>query len=140
MQQGPQVFHNHGNNRPAIYGGAVGLLLLGFLTHYGWAWFAPEHQRLAFNALGAVSRLILLAAVLWHVRSQLALLVGLWWVSEEIMVAGCSIGRIIKPWAVAPGESQCSALIGFDIGRISLLIIIALVWIAVRSNRSQERL
>lgn len=130
---------NRSDNGPAFLGIAVSLLLLGFITHYGWAWFAPEHQRLAFNALGAAARLILLVVVLWHVRSSLALLVGLWWASEELMVIGCSVGRMVKPWAVAPGESQCSALIGFDIGRISLLIIIALVWIAVRNSTSNDR-
>lgn len=127
---------DRGNDRHSVLGLAVALLLAGLLLHYGWAWFPPEHQRLVFNAAGALARIFLLVVVLWHVRSALALFVWLWWASEELMIAGCSIGRIVAPWPVTPGESQCSALVGFDLGRIGLLIIVGLVSLAVKAYRS----
>jgi hypothetical protein len=61
------------------------------------------------------------------------LLVALWWVLEELMVAGCSLAFIASPWVVEAGQAQCSALLQFDLGRVGLLIAACLLWLSVKS-------
>lgn len=106
---------------------ALLLALVGL--HYGWALAPVEHQAQAWNILGAAARAGLLVAVLWRCRG-LVLAVGAWWLCEEAMVIGCSVAYMVSPWPVAPGESQCSALLGYDLGRIGALVlaVLALLW------------
>ena len=105
----------------ADYSAAV-VLALCVATHYGWSLAPPEHQAQAWNILGAFARLCLLAALLWY-RRGIILWVGAWWALEELQVIGCSAAFIISPWVVAPGDSQCSALLGFDLGKVGATVI-----------------
>jgi len=117
------------DNHHAVYGAsaAVALLALGASLHYGWSLFQPEHQAQVWNAAGAVARVSLLGAAVWHIRSTAVLLVALWWMCEELLVAGCSIAFILKPWHINPGEAQCSALFQIDLGQIGALIVAVLL-------------
>ena len=96
------------------------LLALGVALFYGWAAFPPEHQAQAWNASGSLARAVLLLALVWHVRDRFTLLVAAWWLAEESMVIGCSVAYMLAPWVVAPGESQCSALLQFDLGKLGI--------------------
>ena len=86
-----------------------------------------------------MARLVLLAAVIWRVRSRFVLLVGAWWAAEELMVAGCSAWFIVKPWVVPAGDAQCSAMLQFDVGKIGLLAIVFLLAIVSRFTGSQGK-
>ena len=94
---------------------------------YGWALVTVEHQAQVWNISGSVARLVLLNVVLWRVRSVFVLLVGAWWAAEELMVAVCSAWFMWRPWVIEPGQSQCSALLQFDIGKVGMLIIVFIV-------------
>ena len=103
------------------------LLALGVGLHYGWTLVPPEHAAQWWNASGAIVRAVLLVALLWHVKSRWALLVGAWFLAEEAMVAGCSLAYMVSPWVVNPGEPQCSALLQFDLGRVGLACVALLL-------------
>lgn len=108
---------------------AAALLALGVCHHYLWAAIPAEHAAQWWNASGAITRAVLLLALVWHVRNRWALLVAAWWLAEEALVAGCSAAYMLAPWPVLPGEAQCSALLQFDIGRVGLACI-ALILLA----------
>ncbi len=120
------------NHDDSVYRLAVGLLLLGALLHYGWAFVPAEHQAQAWNALGAFARACLLVSLVWHIRSVLVLAVAGWWLAEEAMVAGCSLAYIARPWEVAPGQAQCSALLSLDLGRLGVVAVACIALIALR--------
>jgi len=112
------------------------LLLLGVLRHYSWELAPPEIQAQVWNAVGSMVIVIFLLAV----ASRDSLLVVIWWIAEEAQTILCSIGWILKPWTVKPGEAQCSALLGFDLSSAGLLAVsLILVCQAVRSCRSQKK-
>jgi hypothetical protein len=100
---------------------AAALLLAGVLRHYGWELLPPEIQALAWNISGAVIITILLWAVAWQYSATR--LIVLWWTFEELQVIVCSLARMLRPWTVGAGEAQCSALLGFDLSTIGLLLI-----------------
>lgn len=110
------------------------LLALGAALHYGWALAPPEDQAQAWNILGAVARLCMLAALLWHARG-LALAVGAWWAAEELLVIGCSGLWIWRPWVVQPGQAQCSSLLHFDLGKVGVSVIALLALVLTRPVR-----
>ena len=106
---------------------------------YGWATVPVEHQSQVWNISGALARFVLLGAVIWRVRSRFVLLVGAWWAAEELMVAGCSLLFIWRPWVIPPGDSQCAALLQFAVGKIGLLAIVLLLAILLRLTGSQGK-
>lgn len=112
---------------------------MGAWLFYGWALVPVEHQAQVWNISGSLARLALLGAFIWRVRSRFVLLVGAWWAAEEMMVAGCSAWFIVKPWVIQPGDSQCAALLQFDVGKIGLLAIVSLVAIPAMVYRSQSK-
>lgn len=125
--------HHRGH---AVYG--LALIALGVLVHYGWAWFPPEHQAQAWNALGAFARLVGVSVAVWFIRSTVARLAAFWWACEELMVIGCSSLYIVSPWEVLPGQAQCSALLQFDLGRIGLALAVFVLWRYVNSYSMQS--
>ena len=115
------------------------MILAGVVAlHYGWNLAPPEHQAQVWNIAGALARLVMLTALVWRWRGLVTMLAGAWWAAEELMVIGCSALYIVRPWQVEPGQAQCSALIGYDLGTLGLCVITMLaLWLSVRSDRSQ---
>ena len=115
------------------------LLLLGVLRHYGWELAPPDIQAQVWNASGAIVIVIFLLAVAWRVSP----IVTVWWIAEEAQTILCSIGWILSPWQVKEGEAQCSALFGFDISTLGLLVvslILACQYVkSVRAQKKEER-
>ena len=105
---------------------AIGLLALLVALHYGYTMFEPADRANAWNAAGAVARAALLIALAWRWRGPVLAVVA-WWLAEEAMVAGCSVAYIIKPWAVAAGQDQCSALLHFDVAKVGAAVILGLL-------------
>lgn len=104
----------------------LGLLALLVALHYGYVIFEPADRAQAWNIAGAVARSALLIALAWNWRGPVLLVVA-WWLAEELMVAGCSAAYIIKPWTIAVGQDQCSALIHFDLAKVGSVVIISLL-------------
>jgi hypothetical protein len=100
----------------------VYLLLMGAALHYGFDLFPPSQQADIWNIVGAFTRIALLVSLLMY-RSGVILLVGLWWVCEEMLVIGCSTVWIISPWERVIGQPQCSGLFHHDIGKIGILAV-----------------
>lgn len=102
-------------------------MALGAALHYGWALVPVQHQAQVWNACGAAVRAILLLLLAWRVRSWFVVAVVAWWLCEELMVAGCSIAYIVRPWPIPKGQAQCSALLQFDIGKAGIVVLCALL-------------
>ena len=117
---------------------AVCLLLMGLLRHYGWPYVDPSIAKFVWNISGSV----VIVIFLWAIAYQWAAtrLIALWWTFEELQVIACSLGRILRFWEVKPGESQCSALLGFDLGSVGLfLVALILVCQAVNLTGLQKK-
>jgi len=115
---------------------AAALLLLGVLRHYGWELASPEIQAQIWNAAGSFVIVIFLLIQ----ATRATALVVIWWIAEEAQTILCSVGWILSPWEVKPGEAQCSALFGFDISTAGLFVIaLILVWNHAMVYRSQKK-
>lgn len=101
----------------AVYGIAV--ILVGVVLHYGWSLFPPDKQAIVWNVSGSATRLLMLGVLCWIAWSRYVTLPALWFVAEEAMVIGCNAAYYINPWPRIPGESMCSSLISFDLGKVS---------------------
>lgn len=117
---------------------AVVLLAVGAIHHYGWALYPADVAPQIWNVTGAAVRLGLLAALLWRARG-VALAVGAWWAAEELLVIGCSVAYIVKPWEVPDGSAQCSSLLGYDLGKIGALVLAVLVVALLRHPSKVDR-
>lgn len=115
---------------------AASLLLLGVLKHVGYEHFAAAAQAEAWNALGAVTTMSLLAIVWSQHRSPVVGLVVAWWAYEETLVAICSAWRILDWWPVAEGEQQCTARFGPHFASIGLVLIGACIATMSSERRS----
>ena len=123
------------NDSPAVYRLALILLAACAALHYGWSLAPAQHQAQVWNILGAVARI----GLLWlAVRGmpRVVVSVAAWWTIEELAIAGCSALYIAKPWPVAAGQAQCSALLGMDLDKVGAAALV-LVLVAVRSYRSR---
>jgi hypothetical protein len=103
----------------------VTLLFLGAFRHYGWPLLPPEIQRFAWNASGS----IVILALLWSMAWPAARLLVIWLTFEELQVIGCSLIRMLRPTDIGSGQAQCSALLGFNLGAVGLMLV-AVVLIA----------
>jgi hypothetical protein len=97
------------------------LLFAGVLKHYGYYAARPEWHADVKNIVGAA--LTILVIWVWAWKWRPLALVAIWWTFEELQVITCSILYMVEPWVVKEGEDQCSALIGFNLASIGLLMI-----------------
>ena len=102
---------------------AVVLLVAGVSRHQLWEVFPEQLQAKAWNAIGAMVMLLLLAYVGVTERALMVWAVVEWWAYEEMLVLTCSLWRMVEPWAVQLGQEQCSARMGFRLGNISLVAV-----------------
>ncbi len=118
----------------AVYGAALGLLALGVLRHYGYKPFPAAMQPWVWNMTGAAAVLVLMLLAAWRWRSQLAVLVAVWWAAEELFVIGCNGLWLWHPWAVKAGQDVCYPLLDFDIGKLGVLFVSLLLlrWFRLR--------
>ena len=124
------------NDSSAVYRLALILLAACAALHYGWSLAPAQHQAQVWNILGAIARIGLLWLAVRGMPSTVGI-VATWWTIEELAIAGCSALYIAKPWPVAVGQAQCSALLGMDLDKVGAAALV-LVLIAVRSYRSRQ--
>jgi hypothetical protein len=111
------------------------LLATGVGRHLGYYLVRDEWHAQVWNITAA----LIITAFLWSIawRWKSTVLVALWWTFEEIQVITCSALWMHRPWVVKKGEDQCSALIGFDLSSIGLLLIgLILLWTNLRKNKT----
>jgi len=103
------------------------LLAGGAVLHLGYA-VAPIHvQPLAWNALGALARLLLVLALVFPVTSPAVGAVVAWIAAEELQVVVCNAAFALRPWPILPGQEMCSAMIGQDISKYAAAAVIGLL-------------
>lgn len=112
----------------AYRGVALLLLLAGVAGQFLWRALPPAEQADAWNVSQATLLLLVLALLAaayraWWVSLVCALL-GAW----QCMTVGCSLLYLIRPWATAPGQGQCSALLDLPLGAISGCVAVVLAW------------
>lgn len=104
---------------------------MGVSRHYGWDLLGdPTARALASKALGgAASPALLLTVYRLAPASRWLAVVLTWYAWEDLQIVLCTLAYMRWPWGVAPGQSICSAAVGFDIGAATIL---AAAWIAYR--------
>lgn len=114
------------------------LLLLCAARHYGWLLADPQDIGVVSKALGACAAIALIAVIWWGHRSLLITMVASWYAFEELQTVACSVMYLVNPWPIAPGESMCSARIGFDIGAVGAFAISFLAYKLVNGNGTKR--
>lgn len=113
------------------------LLLLLVGRHYAYTLAEPALRGILSKAIGGLVILILLWWVVINLQSWLATLIAVWWSVEEAQVIGCSVGYLVRPWKIEPGQGLCSAWTGFDVGSITIGIVALLaLFIAITHEDS----
>lgn len=97
------------------------------LRHYGYK-LVDAQSAWVWNITGACVMACLVIWVIWRLKSRLAAFVGLWWIAEEAMVAGCGALWILNPWPIRPGQDVCYPLLEFDLGKIGVLMLAILLF------------
>ena len=137
MQQSPPTMAHRSDYPNAVYGAAVAVLAACAIRHYGYT-LAPDADRAHWwNVIGALMMMAAPAYAAWHWPGRLVWAAAAWWLLEEAMVVGCSLAYIVRPWAVADGQDQCSALLGFDLGKISA-VVMACILVAIFAARRKN--
>ena len=133
---------DHRSHGDAIYhravtaGVALALLAVGVVRHYGYKAFPPAWQAWVWNMTGAAVILCLMLMAAWRWRSQLVVLVAVWWTAEELFVIGCNGLWLYRPWIIKKGQDVCYPLLDFDIGKLGVLFVTLLLlrWFRLRRN------
>ena len=126
---------HRGNASNAVHGAAIIVLAACAIRHYGYT-LAPAADRADWaNAIGALMLMVTPLYAAWRWRSPLVWAAAAWWVVEEAMIVGCSLAYIVQPWVVLEGQDQCSALIGFDLGKLGAAILAGVLGAIVLSRR-----
>jgi hypothetical protein len=104
------------------------------VLHLGYAVVPVEAQPLAWNALGALARLLLVLALVYPISDSAIGAVVAWLSAEELQVVVCNTAFAFRPWEIAPGQEMCSSMIGQDISKFAAVAVIGLL-AYVRPNR-----
>lgn len=112
------------------------LLSAGLLAAYAWQLgdFTPAVRGQVWNVSGAGLRLVLLGfvAVAYPSRSMRAVCALL--ATFDVMVAGCGVAFLWRPWPIVPGQS-CAAQLHLPLGVLGALAGLALMVAIVRGPR-----
>ena len=107
---------------------ALYLLAVGTVRAYGYVPFDAEWRGFASKGFGGLAILALLPLIYAAYRSRAVLVVLALIAFENLQVALCSFWYIASPWYVAPGDSICSAKLGFDLGAVGIMGVAAILW------------
>ncbi len=97
------------------------------MLHLGYAVVPTDAEPMAWNALGAIARLMLVLAAVYPITAPGMGAVVAWIASEELQVVVCNAAFAIRPWEIKPGEEMCSSMIGQDISQYAAVAVIALL-------------
>jgi hypothetical protein len=103
------------------------LLAGGALLHLGYAVVPAEFEALAWNALGALARLLLVLVLCFPISSPAIGAVVAWIAAEELQVVVCNTAYAFRPWEIAPGQEMCSSMVGQDISKYAAVAVIGLL-------------
>jgi len=107
---------------------AVVVVVAAWVAH--WAYYlAPVGiEGHAWNVGQSLARVALLALVVSAWRSVLVDIPAAYMLAEEAQVIGCTIGFVINPWPILPGQSKCSEAMGLPIVTVCA---VTLVWLCL---------
>ena len=103
---------------------ALYLLAVWFARHYGFLLFEHDMRAVVSKILGGLAVLAILP--LLYQPGPVAWVLA-WLAFESSLVVLCPVAWMIWPWVVPEGWSMCSALIGFDVGAIGVVIAAVLL-------------
>jgi hypothetical protein len=103
------------------------LLVGGAVLHLGYAAAPLDAQPMAWNALGALARLMLVLAMVYPIASPAMGAVVAWLAAEELQVVVCNTAFAIRPWEIKAGHEMCSSMIGHDISKYTAVVVIGLL-------------
>ena len=123
------------NHEHALHGAALVVLAACAVRHYAYT-LAPAADRADWaNAIGALMLMIAPLYAAWRWPSPLVWAAAALWVIEEAMIVGCSVAYIIRPWVVPEGQDQCSALLGFELGKLGAAVLAGVLGAIVLARR-----
>lgn len=114
---------------------ALALLMIGMAAAYGWQFAPDRHIAMVWNTAQGLWPVVLLALLAvaypsWEMRAVCALLSVF-----GLMVAGCSLAFMIRPWPILPSDERCSAGLNYPLGLLGAVIALGLVMSIVREKR-----
>jgi hypothetical protein len=102
---------------------ALTVFAVGVIRFHGWALFPAHMQGAVSKALDAATTLVLLYVIAQAFPFRLVYAACGWWAFEACITLGFAVAYAIHPWPVAPGQSIASALLGFDLGTVTVPIL-----------------
>lgn len=115
---------------------AMVLLLVGLAAAYGWQLAPEQHVAMVWNISLGLWPVCLLMLVALLYRSRAVVCVCALLSVFGLMVAGCSLAYMLKPWPMMPGQERCSAALNYPLGLLGAVIALALVLSIIREKRS----
>lgn len=104
----------------------MALVALGVAKLTAWQAFPEAMQADIWNVSNALWATALLALIGLLYASKAMFLTVSMLAGFELQTAACSIGYIVKPWPMNPGDELCSAGLQFPIALVSLWAAVCL--------------
>ena len=107
---------------------AIVVLVAAWVAHWAYHFAPVGMEGHAWNVGQAIGRVLLLFVIVSAWRTALVHVPAAYMLAEEVQVIGCTIGFVIKPWDVLPGQSKCSEAIGYP---LVFTAAVAIVWVGL---------
>lgn len=114
---------------------ALALLLVGLAAAYGWQLAPDEQIAMVWNVAQGLWPVFLLALIAATYRTREVAAVCALLSVFGLMVAGCSLAFMIRPWPILPGDERCSAGLNYPLGLLGAVIALALVVAIIREKK-----
>lgn len=107
---------------------AAALVCAWFVGHLAYHLAPVSIEGHAWNICQSLARVILLLVIVKTYRSPLIDIPASGLIAEEVLVIGCTLAYLIKPWALIPGEPKCSSAVGLP---LTVMCSVALIWVCL---------
>ena len=114
---------------------ALALLLIGCAAAYCWQFVPAQYVGAAWYISQSLWQVLLLALLACIYRSRAVVLVCALLAAFSLMVVGCEVAYIVKPWAMTPGDELCSARLNYPLGLLGAVIALGLVLSIIREQK-----
>lgn len=117
------------------------LLALMVARHYVWPLFPDAMQTSLWTICSSLVVMAFIAAAvivgMWLGAPTVpALVIGAWWIVEELMVIGCELAYLANG-KLPTGDERCTAQLGWKFGTFGL-VVVSVLTIAVISDSGKN--